>query len=337
MPAMQRSVWMALASIAAFACADPPLDSGSTNVQLGDDARVGDGGSGGQDAAGMGGVGGGMGGVGGGMGGEGGAATDVGIPPDGDDGVPDPDMRVGPDPDAGPIGPERLVASIVLTEIPQVPSSSADVNVGEPVQLNDQPGCVVVAVDPGAQPPAPPPDWDAGDVTVSGVNGADLVFSLGGDGQYRTGGRISDDLFGNGSMLTATAAGGANMGAFQIQIAAPAQVTVSSPGFLAQHDRDRDLSVRWNAGGATTVIVTVFPSSGDGSPERGNWVFCGSPDTGSFTVPAAQLSQISPGGGFGPTAVVGVARTNVVTAGVGAHQAVFAVSSTGGQAFALSR
>ena len=246
-------------------------------------------------------------------------------------------MMVGPDPDAGPIGPDRLVASIVLTEIPQVPSASADVNVGEPLEFNDQPGCVVVAVDPNAAPPAAPPDWDVGAVTVSGVNGADLLFQLGGDGQYRTNGNIPSDLFGNGAMMTATAAGGTNMGAFQLQIPAPAQVSVSSPGFLANHDRDADLNVRWNAAGATTVVITVFPSGGDGSPERGNWVFCGSADTGSFTVPGAQLSQISPGGGFGPTAVVGVARTNVVTAEVGAHQAVFAVSSTGGQAFALSR
>ena len=332
-------MWLALAALGA-GCADPAIkSSGGTMQVVGGDARVGQGGVGG---GGMGGVGGGgMGGVGG----QGGVMPDAagqggvgGMPPDDDGGAPTPDMALPPDPDAGVDRPPALVASIVLSEIPQADQGSADVNVGLPIEINQQPGCLVVNVDPNAAPPPAEPDFDAGPITVSGVRGGQLVYTLGADGQYRPAANPGRNIFDDNAPITASAAGGTQMGAFQLQVSAPSTVNVSSPGLLQSHSRNNDLNVRWNAAGGTAVVITVFPSEGDGTPERGNWVFCGTDDTGSFNVPAAQLSQVNPGGGFGATAVVGVARTNVVSMGVGAaDQAVLAISTSGGQGFALSR
>ncbi len=310
-------------------CADAPSGGGGDNQQVGEDARIGSGDDLGPDD-----VGGSDGGAIDDLGGDGMAQQDAELPPV-DDGVVDPDAAP-PEPDAGP-RPERLVASVLLTEIPQGESATAAVAVGAPVELNDEPGCVVVDVDPNAAPPARERDFDVGDVTVTGASGGDLVFARDGARLYVANRGVGDNVFDDGATLTASAPGGLHVDAFTLELAAPAQVRLGDPGFLEEHDRDDDLPVRWNAAGGTTVVVTVFPSGGDGSPERGNWVFCGAPDTGSFTVPAQQLSQVTPGAPFGVTAVVAVARTNVVTVDVGADLAVFAMSTTGGQAISLSR
>jgi hypothetical protein len=272
----------------------------------------------------------------------GGGAVDASPRPNPEAGAPTPDDGVGPIPDAGAEDPDvgamggPLVATIALTEIPQANNGSAVVDVTAPVEFNQEPGCVVVQVDPNAPPAPSPVDGDAGAITVTGLNGGMLVFNRGADGQYAPAFAVGADVFPDGAPLHAEGAGGADMGAFAIDVNAPQGVSVSGPGRGEQVDPGDGLRVRWNPAGGTTVLVTISPADSNFSPKRGNWVFCGAADTGEFTVPAEQMRQL-PSGGFplGEETLVVVTRTMVTTTQVGPHQAVFAATTAGGQGIFL--
>lgn len=299
----------ALLAAAALGCSDAELDTG-TEQEGTPDARVG------LDA-------------------QLDAATDLGEidadPPVIDEGPvtvdafdPGPDLTVetdlGPPADmgGGPVLPDRLVAAVVLSETPQADLSAAAVSVSEPIEIGGAPGCVVQRVDPDANDPAAP-SFDAGDITVTGLaDNNPMVFGYGGNA-YAANRAVPTNLFNDNAMLVAEGAGGPALGGFRIEFPAPDQVSVQSPNNLAQVSRNNDLNVRWNAGNGDTVLVTVVPTeSGFSSdPITGNWIFCGTDDTGSLSIPSASLRQLPDGGFLGQGALVVVTRFTVRTQSVG--------------------
>lgn len=317
-----RSIWPALLALVACACDDAQLDTGA-GQQAPDDARVGadtavtpptDAGP--QDLA---------------------PPTPDQRPPDPDAFDPPPDMAEVPlDQDVPPVDmdvvqPERLVAAVVLSETPQADLASAAVSVSEPIEIGGAPGCVVQNVNPDANDPVAP-SFDGGAITVSGLaDGQPLVFGLSG-AAYQPDRAVPANLFADGAALVAEGSGGGAMGAFRIEFPAPNSVSLQSPANLATVDRGRDLNVRWNAGNGDTVLITVLPTDGPLStePERGNWIFCGADDTGSFTVPASALGQFPDGGFLGQSALIVVTRFTVRTTAVGPHEAVGTASTSAG-------
>jgi hypothetical protein len=330
-------------------CSDVPPDDESTGAG-GDDGGNGfiEGGtfvpSGGSTGGGIGPVGGGTGGSIGPVGGEtGGSIGPVGGETGGAIGPMGGETGGGGG--IGPVGgegggggnverPATLVAAIVLTETPQVPQAGLSVSVNEPVALPNAPGCSVVQVNPNAPAPAPAMGYDAGTITVGGVAGAPLTFSpqASGAGTTYAGPGIGSDIFSEGAMITAQAAGGPHMGAFSLSVQAPQGLNITEPRqqFGQTLDAGDALSVRWNAGGAESLLITVLPADGlEFTPSAGSWVFCGVPDTGSFDIPAGTLNQIANGAGpFGQGALVTLTRTRVATTQVGTDQAVLTASTT---------
>lgn len=276
-----------------------------------------------------------------------------GVLPGEDGGEPDPDEGVEPDPpdmdgedphpdggtlepDGMVVGPPRLVANIVLTEQPQVPSATAEVSVAEPAAIQPGPGCVVVPVNPDAPPVAPPPDYDAGEVTISGLARGDLVFRYGAS-DYAAGGAVPNDLFAGGAPLSVQAAGGPHMPGFELQINAPQDVQVSAPRQLNQYDQDNDLAVGWNAAGGDLVVITVFPVKPFGvEPDRGDWIICVTDDSGGFSIPSAHVRRLDPDI-LGRGALVAVTRTHLATAQVGPHEAIFSASTSTGVPITITR
>jgi hypothetical protein len=299
----------ALLAAAALGCSDAELDTGTEQTGLADarqgfDAQL--------DAE-----------VDGGIGDADPPAIDESVAPmDADPPLEDAAFE----PETGPIEdmnidpplPPRLVAAVVLSETPQADLSAAAVSVSEPIEIGGAPGCVVQNVNPDASEPASP-SFDAGDITVTGLaDGQPMVFAFGGDA-YQAGRAAPTNLFGDNAMLVAEGAGGPALGGFRIEFPAPTSVSLQSPSNLAQASRNNDLSVRWNAGNGDTVLVTVVPTeSGFSSdPIAGNWIFCGTDDTGTLTVPSASMRQLPDGGFLGQGALVVVTRFTVRTQTVG--------------------
>lgn len=230
--------------------------------------------------------------------------------------------------------PASLLAAIVLSETPQVPQAALGVAVTEPIELPNVPGCSVVQVNPNAPAPAPATGYDAGAITVDGVAGAPLTFSpqASGAGTTYTGPAVGSDVFSDGAVITAQAAGGPHMGAFSLQVEAPQSLNITEPRqqFGQTLDAGDALSVRWNAGGAESLLITVLPTDGlEFTPSAGSWVFCGVPDTGSFEIPARTLNPVAEGAGpFGQGALVTLTRTRVATTQIGSDQAVLSASTT---------
>lgn len=254
---------------------------------------------------------------------------DAFVPPAADGGGPADDAFRPPAPDQGVPPGDPLVASIVLTEQPQADSASLSATVALRTELMTEPGCTVINVDPNAAAPATP-SFDAGAITVVGPNGGPYTMNLTPGGGYPAPG-VPDDLFNDGTMIQAQAAGGAHMGAFQLAVPAPAQVRISSPPefSLAPYPANQDLAVRWTPSTSESLVLTAFPvaSGFDPTPRAGRWVFCGVEDNGQTVVPGALLSQV---GGSGSSALVVLTRTRIASATVGQHEAYLTASTTTG-------
>lgn len=257
-------------------------------------------------------------------------------PPQNDRNMPPPPPRDGGivrmDQNMPPPPGDPLAATVVITEQPQADSSSINALVTRVQEIADAPGCQVVNVDPNAMPPAEP-SFDAGNITVNGPNGGPYTLTHTPGGQYSAPNTPSD-LFNDGTMFSVSAAGGANVGAFQVSLAAPAQVRLSQPPEFSfePHPSNRDLPIVWTGGQSEVFVITVFPvnSQFDLTPRAGNWVICAVPDSGNTTVPGAQLSQI--GGG---QVLVTVTRTRISSTSVAQHEAFLTASTTTGALVSL--
>lgn len=258
---------------------------------------------------------------------------DEGVAPDPDEGVlPDPDEGVLPDPDEGVVPPrlEGAVATVTLVQQPE--EGQITVAVTELVEPMPAPGdCQVVRVDPNDPPPVAN-DLDAGDITVEGARGGPFTFRRVGR-TYQADRPVPATLFGNGDTLRAQGAGPLP---FDLQVPAPAEVVVQSPGGFAMLPANADLTVRWNAGNAEAVLITVIPVGVGFEAAEGDWVFCGAADTGSFTVRGRDLERAAGAGIPGlPNALVAVTRIRTVSEDVGTSRAILTATTSNGSAVVL--
>ncbi len=272
-----------------------------------------------------------------GMGGGPGGAPGVGGQP-GPGGAPGMGGEPGPGgaPGFGGAPGDPLVASISFSETPQADEGSATVSVGPPVEIGEEPGCVAVRVDPDEMAPLVP-SLDGGAITVRGLNGGDRIFTLQGD-TYAPDVPIGADVFSDGAMLGAMGAGGPVFPAFDVSVAAPRAVQIASPSAFFSHSAGNDLEVRWAPGEAESVLLTVFPVQPiTNQPDDGDWVFCGTTDTGSFRIPGNLLGPLVSNPVLGSTVVIGVTRTRFAFADAGPHQAVISALTSSGVVGTLRR
>lgn len=245
--------------------------------------------------------------------------------------MPEPEMPEpeAPEPEAPEPAPDGTVATVVVTAQPQVPSASLDVLVQLPAELPQGEGCGVVAVDPD-DPPAPLAEqFDAGAITIDGLAGGPYTANFAGD-RYQVP-AIDNGGFAGGAQLSATSTGGA-LPAFDLSLAAPTDVQVSAPSQLATVDNGEDLTIQWNAGDGDAMIITLFPTEPFSvDPAEGEWIFCGAPDTGSFTVSGDDIARLVTGiNPLGQGVLIAVTRTKSVTQPAGTGSAMLTATTSFG-------
>ena len=243
---------------------------------------------------------------------------------------PEPEPSAQPEPEPLEPPPDGFVISAVLTEQPQVPQSTISVVVQLAEELPQGANCAVSRVDPDDPAPRLPPQYDVGPLTIGGVNAGSYTLEFAGD-RYRDP-AAPEDLFRDGAALTLSAAANA-LPAFEIGVTAPAEVQITQPSQLDSVDGRADLDLRWRAGDGDIMLITLFPTQPFSvDPAEGNWIVCGVPDTGSFTINGADLAQLSNNVGFGSGALVAVTRTKTASQPVGAGTAALTATTSFGVA-----
>jgi hypothetical protein len=173
--------------------------------------------------------------------------------------------------------------------------------------------CSVSFQDPNNPPPAEH-GYDAGVITVPALP-TDPAFpdtsppvtltpvNRGGNGTGYESNLPSDQvdlLPGGGAILTFKAAGGADIGVFEITVQNPEPVSITSPnvsGTGGSASKSSPLTVTWPAGNGDQMIISISPLTSDLLPQAasGNALACVVQDTGSVTIPTAALALISSG------------------------------------------
>lgn len=232
---------------------------------------------------------------------------------------------------------EPMMAIIALAEVPDAQEmderASAAVSVAPWAALGEDVGCVSVSVDPNAPAPATV-SADGGAISVTGAVGGALPFTYAA-GAYSAARALNGDVFSDGAALNVSGVGGPRFPAFSVDLTAPTSVRVDAPSSLSQHSVGGDLSVRWGAGQAESVLVTIIPVDFSGGPLRGSWIFCGVDDAGAASVPAAQLRATLNNNPIGQMVIIALTRTRVATADIGPHRVVFSASTSGGALITL--
>ncbi len=185
--------------------------------------------------------------------------------------------------------------------------------------------CTVGWVDPDSENPLEF-GYDSGTVTVSGllqeVTLTPTTLPNTGTG-YESG--LADDLDdllpAGGALMTISATGGTDIGAWSGVLQAPEPVTISKPsmGFGSSHSVAKDLFVTWNAGTGNTVVVSISPLGPLFQAQEGNVVTCWfTEDNGEGLVPGSLMAQVLNGKGSQNTAI-GVTRIKTDTTENGLH------------------
>lgn len=270
-----------------------------------------------------------------------GGGTDAG-PGGGTDAGPGGGRDAGPGGgrDAGPGGGADLMASILITEQPQIPQASIDVAITAPVSIPSTPGCTVMFVDPDASDP-PAMGFDGGEIRISGLR-SEMVFQPGpgpaGTSYSPTTG-VPDRILMAGATISATGAGGPGFGPFTITLPTPGEVALSQPPTTGHSQSDSSpLQVRWTPSTSEAILVSLTPVADfTFEVESGQWAFCNTTDTGSFDVPAATLQAVNEGGGlFGRSMLVGVTRIRTASMGSpGSNQVTLSATTSTGSIFTL--
>lgn len=202
-----------------------------------------------------------------------------------------------------------------------------------PPAIHDR--CAVVTVDPTA--PAPLPEsLDAGTIQLTGGRApVTLTWSaaLAGGGH----GYVSDMdpeeeyiLPAAGAIVTATAAGGADVPAFTASVATPTPVTLAEPSSLpfASLDTGEALTVRWNPADGETTVVSVNVIDGSYDAAAGAALVCTlEGDPGEYVVPAAAMATLPTGPSF--RAIVAVTRIRTASVPVAGGSTTLTVTASG--------
>lgn len=291
--------------------------------------------------------------VGGGAGGRDGGADTAG----GDDTTPGADVVTGPDsgspadvmgdPPDVPAGddaaaPGPVYGGVVLWEAlsPFIERAGASADLRRaplpalPAPTHDL--CAVVMVDP-AQPAALPASLDAGTIRISGaLQPVTLTWSAalaGGGSGYAADLHAETEhiLPAPGTVVTATADGGADVPGFTAAVATPRPVTLSAPSSMpfASVDSGEALTVQWTAGDGGTTVVSLNVIDGmDYEPVAGAALVCTlDGDPGQYVVPAAAMGSLPTEPGA--RVIIAVTRIRTVEVPVAGGSATFTVTASG--------
>lgn len=196
------------------------------------------------------------------------------------------------------------------------------------------------AADAGTtMPPAPKPELNAGNITVTGMGDAGaavLTYGPIGDAGY-AGYRAlnaSGRFFKPGDTIRAVGAGGPDLPAFGAQtVVAPGDITLTSPACAASScpplDRTMDLAVTWTGGGAGDLIAELSTIS-DTTSATILCTFNAAGGTGSIS--KTLLSKLEKAGDPNITGIEVFAPTNAgASFNVGAAATKFAVQGEGAE------
>ncbi len=234
-------------------------------------------------------------------------------------------------PDALPVWDE-LVAVIALSQVQDAPEENqASFFVVPQSELPVTSGCTVQHVDADSQE-NPLSSGNAGRVSIQGLSGGELLMNFQGDRYLPN--RGLEPLFSGGAALNATAMGGVDFPAFSIDLTAPQLVQIQSPSNGDNQSIGRDMDIRWTAGLAESLLITIIPTDFQFSPVSGSWVFCGVEDTGQYSLSSQHFRGLlnNPMGQF---VLVVITRTRVSEAEVQGLPVVFTATTTGGVGITL--
>lgn len=148
---------------------------------------------------------------------------------------------------------------------------------------------------------------EAGRVVVERTNRGEPGYSavLGGRPLFRR--DTGRPLFLRPGMYRMTAAGGADVGAFEARIPAGAEMVWENREELDRVDRKAGVMVRWRGAGKKDIVLVVAGSADIASGAAGACICRARPGVGSFLVPAYALSNIPDGIAVGlPLSVLGL-------------------------------
>ena len=200
--------------------------------------------------------------------------------------------------------------------------------------------CVVHNATPGQPLPDPGAGLDSGVIQLTGlVQPLTLTPAFQGDAQGWVYPPATFQGAGlpPGGLVTVTAAGGAHLPAWSVQVTSPAPVVVQQPSG-STIDTSAALAMKWNAAGGAAVRLDVFVVDTNGSPLNGSSITCFlTGDPGFATVPAPAMAMLpGDGGAFGlggDIVVYGVTRITAADIGPSAEELRVALSrSSGGYA-----
>lgn len=268
---------------------------------------------------------------------------------DSDVGVPDVALDTV-EPDAGP--PALALQGgllLIQVETSQVQNASISASIDtvpapSPAPLQVEGACQLLP-EGSAAPGATIPSLDAGLITVTGLSQpVTLTPTTVGETYVRYGSGLPEStaslLSPQSPVVTATAAGGASVPAFTVEVTVPKQVNVTSPA--EKVGASDDLAVKWTADTATFMRVDLFVYDSEKSAQAsGPIIACAvDGDPGTLAVPKALLSKLPDLGsnflgierGY---LVVAVSRVNVGETPVSAGKVSFGISRAGGTAVAF--
>lgn len=261
-----------------------------------------------------------------------------------------PDTLDTAEPDAGP--PSLALQGgllLIQVETSQVQNASISASIDTvpaptPTPLQVEGPCQLLP-EGSATPGATIPSLDAGLITVTGLSQpVTLTPTTVGESYVRYGSGLSAStaslLSPQFPVVTATAAGGASVPAFTVEVMVPKPVTVTSPSDKV--GAGADLGVTWTADTATFMRVDLFVYDSDKSAQAsGPIIACAvDGDPGALVVPKALLGKLPDLGsnflgierGY---LVVAVSRVNVGETPVSAGKVSFGISRAGGTAVAF--
>jgi hypothetical protein len=200
-----------------------------------------------------------------------------------------PDAGGGETTDAAPT--IQIAGRITVTELwmfemgQQMASASAGFRMLDgqppPTPIAAEGSCAVYdgSLDDGVGPLA------AGDIAVTG-GARDIRFTWSGGSYASDLPQSVSELFGPGQTLTAAGAGGADVGPFQVQAAAPNAMTPTAPNFTAGLDLSvaSTFHLEWDPGAAGSIFVEIV--------SQGVTLACAPPNTGSLDIPSSLLTRL---------------------------------------------
>lgn len=177
--------------------------------------------------------------------------------------------------------------------------------------------------------------YDAGSISVMGTSRpVTLTPNAGGSGSVTYTSNLSEDnqdIYNPNASITISAAGGADIPAFNGTITSPGEHEMTSPAPDASVSGDTNIA--WSpAQSGNDVLVSVVPLNAVFSPIDGPGLSCAVPsDSGSFTIPAAAMDALQ-----GPRLAITVIKVVNQSVQAGSNTVVLNVTYAHGSVVTLN-